>query len=122
MLAVLWTGAPEAVLSHDTALDAYEVSDINPTSIHITVAKKRRIARQGGEGYTLHHQDLTDNQKTWWEGIPIVTLYTAIGQGIASKVPTYLLRQAIERGHQLGLLLDCEQAELMELLEKRYER
>jgi predicted transcriptional regulator of viral defense system len=40
MKAVLCAGFPEACLSHDTALDAYGVSDINPTAIHITVAKK----------------------------------------------------------------------------------
>lgn len=37
MLAVLWTRVPEAALSHETALDAYSISDINPNRIHITV-------------------------------------------------------------------------------------
>jgi predicted transcriptional regulator of viral defense system len=36
--AVLWTGASEACLSHATALAAWEVSDINPDRIHLTVA------------------------------------------------------------------------------------
>ena len=48
MLAVLWTGAPEACLSHETALQAWEISDINPDHIDVTVAKNRRIKRQGG--------------------------------------------------------------------------
>jgi predicted transcriptional regulator of viral defense system len=54
MKSVLWTGVPEACLSHDTALYAYGGSDINPAAIHITVAKKRRIARKGGQGYVVH--------------------------------------------------------------------
>src|SRR5690554_6640134 len=29
MLAVLWTRVPEAVLSHETALDVYGISDVN---------------------------------------------------------------------------------------------
>ena len=37
MLALLWTGCDEAALSHETALDAYDVCDVNPTSIHVVV-------------------------------------------------------------------------------------
>ena len=120
MKAVLWTGVPEACLSHDTALDAYDVSDINPTMIHITVAKNRRIARKGGEGYIIHHQNLEPKQKTWWEEIPIVTLAVAIEQCAGNKVPTYLLRQAIERGAKLGKLLPEDVKRLQKLLEERY--
>jgi predicted transcriptional regulator of viral defense system len=119
MKAVLWTGAPEACLSHDTALDAYCVSDINPTAIHITVAKKRRIVRKGGQGYVLHQQDLESDQRTWWEEIPIVTLPTAIEQCINGHVQTYLIRQAIERGEKLGKISKKEHMRLVELMEAR---
>jgi len=119
MKAVLWTGTPEACLSHETALDAYDVSDINPTMIHITVAKNRRIARKGGEGYVIHRQDLEPTMRTWWEEIPIVTLPVAIEQCIKSKVPTYLLRQAIERGAKKGKLLPEDVERMQKLLEER---
>jgi predicted transcriptional regulator of viral defense system len=122
MKAVLWTGVAEAVLSHDTALDAYGVSDINPTAIHITVAKNRRIARKGGRAYILHHQDLTAEQVTWWEEIPIVTLPVAIEQCINGKVQTYLIRQAIERGAKLGKLRPEEKKKLTQMLESRYDQ
>ncbi len=96
-LAVLWTGAPGACLSHDTALAAWEVNDINPDRIHLTVASHRRIRRGGGDQYAIHHDDLDARQMTWWQGIRIVTVPTAIGQCIASGVPTYLIRQALDR-------------------------
>ena len=38
-LAVLWTGAEEACLSHETALAAWDISDINPERIHLTVGE-----------------------------------------------------------------------------------
>src|SRR5664280_293985 len=78
MLAVLWTGAPEAALSHDSALAAYEVCDINPDRIHLTVARGRRIRRRGGELYVIHHQDLAAEQIGWWQQVPTVALSTAI--------------------------------------------
>lgn len=104
MLAVLWTGTTDACLSHDTALAAYDVCDINPDRIHLTVPKARRIRRRGGDLYVVHHADLTTDQLGWWQRIRIVTLPTAIAQCIDSGVPTYLLRQALSAGRARGLL------------------
>lgn len=104
MQAVLWTGDPRGCLSHDTALAAYEVSDINPGRVHLTVPRNRRIRRSGGDLYTVHHEDLADDEIGWWDEIPTVTLAAAIRQCIDSGVPTYLLRQALERGSAAGRL------------------
>ena len=104
MLAVLWTGTDEACLSHDTALDVYEVCDINPDRIHLTVHPGRRIRRAGGQGYVVHHEALRPEQLGWWQRIPTVTLPTAIDQCIRSGVPTYLLRQAIANTGEQGAL------------------
>lgn len=117
MLAVLWTGAPETVLSHETALDLYDICDINPTTIHLTVSSKRRISREGGEAYSLHKENLKPNQTTWWEGLPIVTLSTAIEQSYKDGTPTYLLRQAIENGVKVGLLIKTDAIRLREIIE-----
>lgn len=118
-LAVLWTGAPEACLSHDTALAAYELGDINPSRYHVTVARDRRIRRAGGDGYVIHHEDLRPEQIAWWEGIRTVTPLTAIEQGIESGVPTYLLRQAITTAHKAGLIRDADRRRLTAHLTRR---
>ncbi|MQB01995.1 MAG: hypothetical protein GEU78_17325 [Actinobacteria bacterium] len=122
MLAVLWTRAPEACLSHETALDAYDISDVNPNRIHVTVRKQRRLRRAGGEDYEIHYEELAPAQIGWWQEIPTVTPSTAIAQCIAYGTPTYLLRQAIERGHAQGYLTTVERDELAERLEARHER
>ena len=70
MVAVLWTRAPEACLSHETALDAYGISDVNPNLIHVTVAAGRRLRRAGGEDYEVHHQDLDSNADRLVAGDP----------------------------------------------------
>jgi predicted transcriptional regulator of viral defense system len=121
MKAVLWPGFPEACLSHDSALDAWEISDINPDQTHITVAARRRIARATPPGYVIHHEDLRPDQITWWEGVPTVTPATAIRQCLATGVPTYLIRQALERSGRTGLVPAPEREELTRLMEARYE-
>jgi predicted transcriptional regulator of viral defense system len=118
-LAVLWTGAPEACLSHDTALWAWDITDINPDRIHLTVARNRRLRRSGGERYTIHHEDLNPRQVVWWQGIRTVSVPTAIGQGIASGVPTYLIRQALDRAGRTSLLPAGDRERLTAELEDR---
>jgi predicted transcriptional regulator of viral defense system len=122
MLAVLWTRVPEACLSHETALDAYAISDINPTRIHVTVAKSRRLRRAGGDDYEIHYEDLLPAQIGWWQEIPTVAPAAAIAQCIDYDTPTYLLRQAIERGHAQGYLKTDERDELAGALEARREQ
>jgi len=118
-LAVLWTGAEEACLSHDTALAAWGVSDINPERVHITVGRGRRLRRAGGERYVIHYQNLEPEQRTWWEGIPITTLPATIANCIEAGLPTYLLRQAIDRGGRTSLLPRAVSERLRRALENR---
>ncbi|HQA24119.1 MAG TPA: type IV toxin-antitoxin system AbiEi family antitoxin domain-containing protein [Rhodoglobus sp.] len=122
MLAVLWTRVPEAALSHETALDAYGISDVNPNRMHLTVGRQRRFRRAGGDDYVVHYEDLAPKQIGWWQEIPTVTPATAIAQCLTYGTPTYLLRQAIERGHAQGHLKATERDELAAALEARHER
>lgn len=112
MLAVLWAGPHGAVLGHDTALRVYDLCAINPDRIHLTVPRSARIQRSGGNLYVLHHQDLRPDQVGWWEGIPTVTEYTAIDQGIASNVPIHLIEQAIATARRTGRITATQEADL----------
>ena len=118
-LAVLWTGASEACLSHETALDCYGICDINPSLVHLSVKTNRRIRRSGGDDYIIHYETLSKTQVGWWERIPITKPFVAIEQCIRYRTPTYLLDQAIENGCRNGFLKKREADELREELEKR---
>ncbi|GAA4691410.1 type IV toxin-antitoxin system AbiEi family antitoxin domain-containing protein [Kocuria gwangalliensis] len=118
-LAVLWTGDPNACLSHESALEAWDITDIIPNQIHVTIPRHRRVRRKGGEGYILHHNDLRPHQKTWWEGIPITTVPTTIEHCITTGTQTYLIKQALERGARTSLLPASHVGHLAQLLEER---
>lgn len=119
MVALLWTGCDEAVLSHETALESFDVCDVNPTGIHIAVGKDRRIRRTGGEGYALHYEEIAEEERDWWEGAPRVKLATAIEQCICTNTASYLLDQAIENGLKLGLISHSDAERLSRLIEVR---
>lgn len=118
MLATLWTGG-RGVLSHDTALELYELSDINPAKIHLTVPEGYRPRRQGGEIYEVHHETLDQTQVRRFKGIPTVTPATAIDQAIRSGVPSHLVNQALATARDRGLVTKAEQADLSRRLQDR---
>lgn len=106
MEAVLWTRDPDAALSHDTALDVYELCDINPDRIHITVPRRGKPLRRRNApaAYTVHYETLSPSQRGWWEQIPTVTVPTAIDQCITSGTRPDLIRQAIDTARSHGLI------------------
>ena len=94
-------GVRRSCAQHETALDAYDVCDVNPTSIHVVVDGGRRIRRKGGEGYAIHYETV-DANKLVVEGMRCVKLATAIEQCAATGTPRYLLEQAVENGQEKG--------------------
>ena len=100
-LAVLWTGDERTVLGHETALELWELGDYLPDKIHLTIPPTLRLRRAGGDAYVLHAENLSPADKTWCEGLPIVTPKKAIEQcireGFSSAIITDTLTNALER-------------------------
>ncbi|WP_028065614.1 type IV toxin-antitoxin system AbiEi family antitoxin domain-containing protein [Solirubrobacter soli] len=113
MEATLWPGrGVRGVLSDETALDLYGLSDVNPAKIDVTVPRAHRIRRKIPSVYRIHHEDLPDSDVTLFEGIPIVTPARAIRQAHASHVGPALVSQAIDQGERNGRLTRREAGEL----------
>lgn len=117
MFATLWANG-RGVLSHDTALDLHDLCDINPSKLHVTVPG-RRPERQGGEQYVVHSEPLADDETTWHEAIPIVTVAKAIAQCIAAGVSSHLLSQALRTARDRGAITAVEHRRLTGVMEAR---
>jgi predicted transcriptional regulator of viral defense system len=103
--ATLWPYGVEGALSHETALDLYELSDVNPAKIHVTLPKRYRLRRrQAPQAYRFHHEDIEASDVTRHEGLPIVTPAKAIRQCHAAHLRRDLLRQALEDARHHGLV------------------
>jgi predicted transcriptional regulator of viral defense system len=112
MEATLWPRGARGVLSHESALAVYELSDVNPRKIHITVPREHRIRREIPAVYRIHHETLADEDVTFEEGIPIVTPAHAIRQCHATHLGPALIGQAIDHGVSNGRLNRKESAVL----------
>lgn len=104
MAAALWPRGTTGVLTHETALDLWDVCDINPAKVHITVPARHRPQREVPRGYVIHREDLAPTEVTAVEGVPVVTLDRAIRQCAEMHVGRDLLEQATRHGRERGLL------------------
>jgi predicted transcriptional regulator of viral defense system len=116
--ATMWADR-RGVLSHDTALDLHDLCDVNPARIHMTIPTSYRLQKFVPPLYAIHKRDLEKSERTFYEGIPIVTPQRAILDGIESGLRTDLLRQAVTSARSRGQLRGSALAQVRRKLEKR---
>jgi predicted transcriptional regulator of viral defense system len=96
----LSVGAERAVVSHESALDLHELSDVIPNSVHLMV--DRDIRRP--PGVTLHTttKPLEPSEVVFREGIrvtdPVRSILDAAGAGTAPEQIEMAVRQALHEG------------------------
>ena len=119
--AVLWAKAnrgPDPIaISHATALAVYGISDANPASIHLTVPRSARLRRRTPKGVTVHHGDLSTNDISIHEGLPVTTIERTIADLLQSGGRTDLLKQAISDARREGYISDAGATRLRRRIE-----
>lgn len=93
---------PQAVISHESALALYELSDALPAAIHLTISP--RTSRRHA-GLRLHTNRLSTDEMTWFGGLPVTTVPRTILDVAASGLAEELVTQAIHQALQRGLVL-----------------
>jgi predicted transcriptional regulator of viral defense system len=107
MEATLWPRRL-GVISHDSALDLWDLCDVNPSRIHLTVPKSARIRRKTPPLYRIYERDLSADDVGVEEGIPVVVPRRAILDGIERHLDRRLIDQAIDTARGRGSLVGDE--------------
>ena len=99
-LYVAWLQAgPHAVISHDSALVLYDLSDLLPHRIHVTVP--RTVSRRRPE-LQLHTKRLEPEDVTRYEGLPVTTVLRTLvdvaAAGLADEQVQQTIQEALRRG------------------------
>lgn len=102
--ATLWPLTVQAVISHESALALYGLSDVNPPKIHVTVPKSFRIRREVPKWLVLHRADLREAERQVHEGVSVTAPERAIRDCHAAHLGPALVRQAIHDGRRSGYL------------------
>jgi len=78
---------PQAVISHDSALALYDLSDLLPAEIHLTMP---RTASRRHQGLRLHTNRLEAREMTYYGGLPVTTVARTIvdvaSRGLADEL------------------------------------
>ncbi|MDQ3417766.1 MAG: type IV toxin-antitoxin system AbiEi family antitoxin domain-containing protein [Acidobacteriota bacterium] len=108
MEAALWPQVrrPDAhgVISHESALAIYGLSDTSPPKVHLTLPTGLRIRRTPPKHIVLHYADLKPGDLQRVEGVPVTTPARTIRDAHGSHLGPALVRQAIEDGRRTGHL------------------
>ena len=116
MLWSLWSRnrgeAAQGVYSHQTALSLYDLSDVMPTKLHMTVPGSFRRNSEIPRILVLHFADLPQSDIGAADGVrvtkPMRTILDLLEGG---EVPVATLRQALHEGLRRGLIRRSEIAE-----------
>ena len=94
----LWS-KERAVVSHETALSLYELSDVNPAKVHLTVPPGFRMS---ASGVVLHTAELSEEDVHDRRGYRITTPLRAILDVAAGDLELDQLAKAIADGERQG--------------------
>ncbi len=111
---------PRGVYSHDTALRVYELSDIMPKKLHITVPKKFRRFNNIPGILALHKTDLSNSHIRLMRGFAVTTPVRTILDLIHSRhLDIFLVKQAHDEALEKGMLLPGDEEKIREAFNER---
>ena len=99
-LFVAWLRCgPDAVISHDSALTLYDLSDALPSEVHVTVPRNSSRRRKGLRQHTSQLRPADVKSR---EGLPVTSVPRTIGDaaktGLAEELVGEAIVQALRRG------------------------
>jgi predicted transcriptional regulator of viral defense system len=92
---------PQAAISHESALALYDLSDVLPGAIHVTVP---RTSSRRHSGLHLHTSHLDPDEVTQRAGLRVTTVVRTLADLIAGHRQEEQIREAIQEALQRGLV------------------
>jgi len=113
----LWSrnraGVPEGVYSHQTALSIHELSDVNPSKLHMTVPSTFRRNAKTPKILVLHRASLDEKDIVQRLGFAVTRpLRAIVDLAMAESVSRDVIERAMSEGRRRGLITVREISEL----------
>ena len=106
---LLWScngnNKPTAVFSHKTALSFYELSDVNPGKITMTVPKKFQKRSSPSKALRIYKKDLSKKDIKQFKGLPVTKpLRTLLDIHKEEILSENLMEQAVKEALEKGFI------------------
>ncbi len=114
--AWLWSDLV-GVVSHQTALSLHGLSDALPSKVHLTLPlawRKRRL--RVPEGIVLHYADVSQQDRSWFEAVPITSPGRSLVDCAHDGLSPDLLQQAAQQAVRRGLVAKAQLDDVNEAL------
>lgn len=107
----LWSsdrkGQPQGVYSHQTALSIYDLSDVNPAKIHMTVPMRFRRSGPAPKVLVLHRAPLQKEEIETMHGFRVTRPLRALADLLEERsVSLDHMEQAVKEAFRRGLIWD----------------
>jgi len=109
VIYALWSrnraGEPEGVYSHQTALSIHELSDLNPTKLHMTVPAAFRRTAKTPKVLVLHRSNLNEKDVEPRQGFAVTRPLRSIADlATAESTSRDILEHALMEGRRRGVI------------------
>lgn len=91
-------------ISYESALALYNISNVNPSKVHITLPPEMRIRRKPPAQLVLHYAHLDPGDIQIVEGIPVTTAERTIRDVHSAHLGSELVQQSVEDARRTGYL------------------
>jgi predicted transcriptional regulator of viral defense system len=112
LMAAVLSAPKGAAISHSSALALWELCDVSPATIEVTVPIADRVRRTLDQRVVIYRRDLVADDFMMVDGVPVVSPFQAIRDGMESHLDARLIGQAITTATERGLLSRSERDEL----------
>ena len=118
-LVELWLWSKqEGVFSHGTALALYDLSDILPSQVEMTVPEAwRRRRLRVPELLRLHYADLNPAERQWVGFVPVTSPLRSLRDCMEASLQADMINQAVEQGVSQGRFSEDEVADVFAWLD-----
>ncbi len=118
-LVTAWLWSEQAgVISHQTALSLFGLSDLLPARIHLTLpAAWRRRRFRVPAGVVLHHAEVAPDERAWFGPVPATSASRTLSDCAKNGLSPELLRQSAKQALRRGLVTKAEMGAVEEALE-----
>jgi len=114
--AILWPrvyrNLDYSLISHDSALEFYNLTQLNPSVVHVTLPQHTRIRRTAPSWIRLHFLAVAESDRRWEHRVSVVSIPRAI-EDVAETRGLDVVHQAVSEARERRLLREDELARLV---------